>query len=136
MIVYFNGTVITGYAIVGGSVEGLTEGTDYIIWNGIEPNPISEYEVSNGSVVRKPQSTLDQMEVDRQARVAVSESIEQSSRFSAVFADINNLGLTDTEKSAVSTYCNSLAMIILRKGYTDTSRTAAATLPSVPTILS
>ena len=138
MIVRYNDDgSIFGYWTIGPPIpDPIPTGENYIRWDGVEPNPISEYQVVNEQVVRRPQATLDQMEVDRQARAAVSESIEQSSRFSAVFADINNLGLSTSEKSAVSTYCNSLAMIILRKGYTDTSRTAAATLPSVPTILS
>ena len=58
MIIHYktNGTIL-GYSTFGGAVpEDVPSGEAYLIWRGIEPKPIKDYEVINEQVVLKSEA--------------------------------------------------------------------------------
>ena len=101
-------------------------------WIEVTDNSIASNWNYDGTNFTAPADTRTTAE---KANIIMRSAMNYSARYSSIFTDIDNLGLTDANKTAVSTYCNQLAMIILNKGYTDSNRTTEATLPSVPTVL-
>ena len=101
-------------------------------YDGGIPAVPSEYIVSNGEVVRKPQADLDNELMIRQAAGILTQAKELSGINGAIFADIPNLPFTDSNRAEWMGYCDKLAKIILNEGYTDSSRTVVAEIPEEP----
>ena len=103
--------------------------------------PDDRYEIRGGTVFTLPlpgPAPEPTVSLEEQAQIVLEAVIQVSAENVAVFAELDDPNwdtLTDEDREALHLFCRALADIKIFKGYTDQTKTIAATLPSVPEIL-